>query len=124
MHTLNLFTRTALVWLVVLPTFSFDKASGNEKEEIESRRYYADGIELSQAKYWKEASDEFRKAIELNPAHKLAYANLGVALSQMGKQKEALLAFDEAINLGYNHALLRYNRGLSFSKLGLKVEYV
>jgi len=123
-HTLILFTRTTLVWLTIFSALSFHDAGADEKTKIESRRYYADGIELSQAKYWKEASDEFRKAIKLDSAHKLAYANLGVALSQIGKQKEALLAFDEAIKLGYNHALLRYNRGLSFSKLGLIEEAV
>ena len=72
---------------------------------------------MSRSNYWKEAVDEFRKAVQVDPKHKLAYANLGVALSQVGKHKEALLAFGEAMRLGYDHALLHYNRGLSFAKL-------
>ncbi len=81
-------------------------------------------LNLSAAKYWKEAADEFRKAIQVYPEHKLAYANLGVTLSQLGDHKEALLAFDQAITLGYDHALLRYNRGLSFAKLNLIEEAI
>ena len=87
-------------------------------------RFYQDGLGLSQDKHWKEAADEFRKAIQHDPKHKLAYANLGVALSQTGHHKGALLAFDEAMRLGYDHALLRYNRGLSFARLNLIEEAV
>ena len=95
--------------------------SGNSAQ---ATRFYNDGLQLSQAKYWKEAAHEFRKAIQHDPKHKLAFANLGVALSQIGQHKEALLAFEEAMNLGYDHALLRYNRGLSFAKLNLIEEAV
>jgi len=121
---LNLFIRTTLVWILIFLAFSISPSYANSKTNLEASRYYTDGIQLSKANYWKEASDEFRKAIQVNPKHKLAYANLGVALSQIGNHKEALLAFDEAMRLGYDHALLRYNRGLSFAKLNLIEEAV
>ena len=100
------------------------KRKQTKRQNLKSQRYYSDGMELSRAKYWKEAADEFRKAIQVDPEHKLAYANLGVSLSQLQNHKDALLAFDEAITLGYDHALLRYNRGLSFAKLNLIEEAI
>jgi len=122
-HVLSLFIRTCLVWFIIFLVPPFE-TSATQETKLKSQRYYADGIQLSQAKYWKEAADEFRKAVQVNPGHKLAHANLGVTLSRLGNHKEALLAFDEAITLGYDHPLLRYNRGLSFAKLNLIEEAV
>ena len=123
MHVLSLFIRACLVWFIIFLAPPFE-ASATQETKLKSQRYYADGIQLSQAKYWKEAADEFRKAVQVDPEHKLAHANLGVTLSRLGNHKEALLAFDEAITLGYDHTLLRYNRGLSFAKLNLIEEAV
>jgi tetratricopeptide (TPR) repeat protein len=119
----KLFIITNLAWFIIFSALPFGTRA-NQEENLKSQRYYSDGIELSRAKYWKEAAGEFRKAIQVNPEHKLAYANLGVSLSQLENHKDALLAFDEAITLGYDHALLRYNRGLSFTKLNLIEEAI
>ena len=123
MHVLSLFIRTCLVWFIIFLAPPFE-TNATQETKLKSQRYYADGIQLSQAKYWKEAADEFRKAVQVDPEHKLAHANLGVTLSRLGTHKEALLAFDEAITLGSDHTLLRYNRGLSFAKLNLIEEAV
>ena len=123
MHVLSLFIRTCLVWFIIFLVPPFE-TSATQETKLKSQRYYADGIQLSQAKYWNEAADEFRKAVQVVPEHKLAHANLGVTLSRLGNHKEALLAFDKAITLGYDHPLLRYNRGLSFAKLNLIEEAV
>ena len=124
MLVLNLFIRTALVWTFIFLAFPLSPSYADSKTNPEGDPYYAYGIQLSRANSWKEAADEFRKAIQVDPINKLAYANLGVALSKVGKHKEALLAFDEAMRLGYDHALLHYNRGLSFASLSLIEEAV
>ena len=123
MRVPNIFIITNLAWFIIFSALPFETRA-NQEANLKSQRYYSDGIQLSRAKYWKEAADEFRKAIQVYPEHKLAYANLGVTLSQLGDHKEALLAFDQAITLGYDHALLRYNRGLSFAKLNLIEEAI
>ena len=123
MRVLSLFIRTCLAWFIIFSAIPFETRA-NQEANLKSQRYYSDGIQLSRAKYWKEAADEFRKAIQVDPEHKLAYANFGVSLSQLGDHKEALLAFDQAITLGYDHALLRYNRGLSFARLNLTEEAI
>jgi len=117
MLILNIFIRFALVWVLTFLAFPLGVSYANSETKLKASRHYSDGIELSRANYWREATDEFLKTIQVDPKHKLAYANLGVALSQTEKHKEALLAFDEAIKLGYDHALLRYNRGLSLARL-------
>ena len=124
MINLNLFIRINLVWIFIILVFPIYSSNANPEINFKSSRYYTDGMQLSQAKYWKEATEEFRKAIQVDPNHKLAHANLGVALSQLGKHKEALLAFDKAMRLGYDHALLHYNRGISFARLNLIEEAV
>ena len=124
MLILNLFIRVALFLIFQFLSFPINQSYAISETNFEANRYYTDGIQLSRSNYWKEAVDEFRKAVQVAPKHKLAYANLGVALSQVGKHKEALLAFDEAMRLGYDHALLHYNRGLSFARLHLIEEAV
>ena len=124
MLILSLFIRTILVSIFAFLAFPILPSNANSGVKLEAARYYSDGIQLSQANHWKEAADEFRKAIQVDPKHKLAYANLGVALSQLGNHKGALLTFDEAMKLGYDHPLLRYNRGLSFARLNLIEEAV
>ena len=124
MVSLQYSSRIVSVWTLVFLLFPIGPSDANSKKNLPASRFYADGMQLSKANYWKEAVEEFRKAIQINPKHKLAYANLGVALSQLGKHKEALLAFDETMSLGYDHALLHYNRGLSFAELNLIEEAV
>ena len=75
MSVLSLFIRTCLAWFFIFSALP-PETSATQETELKSQRYYADGIQLSQAKYWKEAADEFMKAIQVNPEHKLAYANL------------------------------------------------
>ncbi|MDP7560133.1 MAG: tetratricopeptide repeat protein, partial [Planctomycetota bacterium] len=125
MNRTNFFSiATGAFLLYAFLLLSAGLSSAESRNSAQATRFYNDGLQLSQAKYWKEAAHEFRKAIQHDPKHKLAFANLGVALSQTGQHKEALLAFEEAMSLGYDHALLRYNRGLSFAKLNLIEEAV
>ena len=64
MHVLSLFIRTCLVWFIIFLVPPFE-TSATQETKLKSQHYYADGIQLSQAKYWKEAADEFRKAIQV-----------------------------------------------------------
>ena len=56
------------------------------------------------------ASRQFRLALELNPDHADAHANLGSALAQQGAYDEALRQFDEALRIDPRHAAASANR--------------
>ena len=53
---------------------------------------------------------QFRLALELNPDHADAHANLGSALAQQGAYDEALRQFDEALRIDPRHAAAGANR--------------
>ena len=65
----NLSIRTPLVWIFAFLIILFSLSHANSETKLEASRYYADGIELSKARYWQEATDEFRKAIKVDPKH-------------------------------------------------------
>ena len=56
------------------------------------------------------AAVQFRLALELNPDHAAAHANLGSALAQQGAYDEALRQFDEALRIDPRHAAAGANR--------------
>ena len=49
MHVLSLFIRTCLVWLIIFLAPPFE-TNATQETKLKSQRYYADGIQLSQAK--------------------------------------------------------------------------
>jgi tetratricopeptide (TPR) repeat protein len=107
---------SSILLLILLPSLALANLSAED--------YYQKGVRSSHSKDWGTAAESFLKAIQLQPKHKLAHANLGVALSQKGMHKDALLAFEKALSLGYDNAFMRYNRGLSFARLNLLEEAV
>lgn len=58
------------------------------------------------------------RALELDPAHKLAVITRGTALLKQEKLSEALADFDRAIELDPQHAGAFHKRGLVLEKLG------
>jgi len=58
------------------------------------------------------------KALELDPAHKLAIITRGTAFLKQEKYQEALADFDHAIELDPQHAGTYHKRGLVLEKLG------
>ena len=56
------------------------------------------------------AAGQFRLALELNPDHADAHANLGSALAQQGVYDEALRQFDEALRIHPAHGAAGANR--------------
>ena len=52
----------------------------------------------------------FRSALELNPEHADAHANLGAALAHQGVLDEAIRHFDEALRIDPRHGAASANR--------------
>ena len=58
------------------------------------------------------------RALELDPAYKLAVVTRGTAFLKQGKLQQALADFDRAIELDPQHAGAYHKRGLVLEKLG------
>jgi tetratricopeptide (TPR) repeat protein len=75
------------------------------------------GVVYSKQGHYKEAIDNFSKAIELNSSYEDAWYNKGVALFGLGSYDEAIVALDESINLNPNNAKAWNSKGIALSKL-------
>ncbi len=64
------------------------------------------------ARRFKDAADEFRKAVAAEPESVPAHFNLGAALSQLGDLRGAVEQFEKTLQLDPAHANAHYNLGL------------
>ena len=67
---------------------------------------------------YKEALDNYTKAIRLKPDYVKAYINRGIAKFTLGQHTAAIQDFDMAIQLEPNDASIYYNRGVMKQNLG------
>ena len=67
---------------------------------------------------YKEALDDYTKAIRLKPDYVKAYINRGIAKFTLGQHAAAIQDFDMAIQLESNDASIYYNRGVMKQNLG------
>ena len=61
----------------------------NENE----KKWYNEGVGLSNLGRHEEAIEAFKKAIEINPNNAAAWYNKGVGLGNLGRYEEAIEAF-------------------------------
>lgn len=85
--------------------------------EERPENWYEAGVRLEEANP-ELAEGAYRKAIELEPAHADAYANLTALLCDAGRCEEALALCNDAIAHCPNVALLHFNRGVALEALG------
>ena len=79
--------------------------------------HYVRGKEhLDEGKY-EFATDEFTKAIDLNPDYSQAYNSRGIAYDKLQQYQRAIQDYDQSIRKGLNHASGYYNRGNAYSRL-------
>jgi tetratricopeptide (TPR) repeat protein len=84
-----------------------------------ARAYYVRGVACSWLGDYKQAIQDYDKAIELNyPKDDLAYYSRGVANSKLGDYKQAIQDYDKAIQLEPKYAPAFYARGVAYGKLG------
>jgi tetratricopeptide (TPR) repeat protein len=76
---------------------------------------------MSEMKFYQQASDDFGKAILLNPGRADVYGMQAAALLQNGKPGEAIAAADKGVELFPDNPGAIYNRGCIFALIGDKV---
>jgi len=96
------------LWLVValvlgtaLPAFA-DRRS-------DAKAHVDFGIVVAQKGLWREATDRWQKAVEIDPTYGAAWNNLGIGYEQLGKFAEARKAYDRALELEPNNNFIRNN---------------
>ena len=67
------------------------------------------GIVVAQKGLWKEATNRWQKAVEIDPTYGAAWNNLGIGYEQLGKFADARKAYDRALELEPNNNFIRNN---------------
>ena len=80
--------------------------------------YLISGILLGIKGHYKEAVEQFRDAISLDPGNAKVYNNLGITFFKMNKLEEAIDCFLTALELQPNNIFAHNNLGLAYLKLG------
>lgn len=88
------------------------KLSGDDNAEAHNKL----GLALSKKKMYKEAIDEFVRAIDRDANFPEAYGNLGLACVELKMYKEAAEVFNRAINLAPEYADFHNNLGKIYLK--------
>jgi Tfp pilus assembly protein PilF len=98
----KLLVLVALVALAVTPAWA-GKPRDQAKTEV------AFGIVMAQKDLWKEATDRFQKAVQLDPSYAAAWNNLAIGYEHEGKFDSARDAYEKAIKIDPNNNLIRQN---------------
>lgn len=80
------------------------------------------GVFLAAAKHWREAEEQLREAICLNPADNTPYVNLGNLLRDRNRLKEAEEAYRTALRLDTDDGRVYYDLGLVLAETNRPVE--
>ena len=94
----------------------------NKNED--EKAYFYRGFSRSSVGQYKEAIEDYDKAIELNQNNKNIYSNRGNCKYDIQQYKEAIKDYDKAIELNPNNEKAYYNKGLTKTKLKLYEESV
>jgi tetratricopeptide (TPR) repeat protein len=93
------------------------KSDTAPKEKNRADDYYRDGLEDYKKGEFKEAIEEFKKAIEKDSKHLLAYYGLGLTYESLKRTKEAEESYEEAIRIDPKHLPSREALGLAYFKM-------
>lgn len=80
--------------------------------------HFRKGKEHLRDKEFRQAIEEFRKAIKINPGFAGGYNNLGIAYDNLGFHQEAIDSYLKAIEIFPAYAKAHYNLGQVYSSLG------
>ncbi len=85
----------------------------------DARAYNNNGVDFICKGQYQEASEEFKKALVIDPDFLVARYNLALAYYNLGKVKEAIAEFEYLINSSYYFVNAHYNLGTIYLREGL-----
>jgi tetratricopeptide (TPR) repeat protein len=86
-------------------------------DPVAAARYMAAGAKMHAAQKYKEAVEEYRKALMEDPKLKTAYYNMGLAFYAEENYTDAANACNSALNIDPSFSDARYMLSLSYAKL-------
>ena len=114
-------------------TFALSRSGGpfsaakRYKKSVDSKpelTYTNQGATYSKKGNYKEAIQEYDKAIKINPSYTTAYYNRSVAYTKTGQYDKAINDCNKVLQLDPKHANSYYTRGVSYWHLGSKNQAV
>ena len=100
------------------------KSEEANDEEAIAFNHFQRGIFRSALENYKEAIQDYDKAIEINSKYAEAYHNRGIANTELKEYKEAIQDYDKAIEINSKYAIAYSNRGVVKAKLGRHKEAI
>lgn len=88
-----------------------------EKQELTAWDYIRRGLRAIEEKRFKDAIEEYGKAIEKDPENAAAHNNLGIVYSDLGRYEDSIKELKRAIELDSSYARAYYNLGNVFMKM-------
>ncbi|MDF7806641.1 tetratricopeptide repeat protein [Pontiellaceae bacterium B12219] len=88
-----------------------------KSDPLAAARYMKAGASMHAAQKYKEAVEEYRKALMEDPTLKTAYYNMGLAFYAEGNYTDAANACNSALNIDPSFSDARYMLSLSYAKL-------
>lgn len=92
---------TVLALAVAVPVLAQDRD--------QAREHVAFGIELAKKGLWQDATNQFERAVKIDPSYAEAWNDLGIGYEQLGKLEEARDAYDRALKLEPTNQFIRNN---------------
>jgi Flp pilus assembly protein TadD len=81
-------------------------SSSDAKSQVEF------GISVARKGLWKEATQRFERATEIDPGYAAAWNNLGIGYEQLGRFDDARKAYEKALELDPNNTFIKNNYDL------------
>ncbi|HEX7414516.1 MAG TPA: tetratricopeptide repeat protein [Bacteroidia bacterium] len=106
-----------LILLIVLSPL-FWRGAGGEVFAQTAEEYCKSGAKKVDLKEYKEAIEDYTKAIELKPKHADGYNGRGLTLSKIENYKAAIQDFNKVIELSPKDIKAYHDRGTAKAKLG------
>jgi Flp pilus assembly protein TadD len=99
------------LWLVVLLLLGV-AAPAQADRRSDAKDQVEFGIVVAQRGLWKEATQRWEKAAEIDPTYAAAWNNLGIGHEQLGQFTEARNAYEKALELEPGNSYIRSNYDL------------
>ena len=89
-----------------------------EKSPQKPRPYNNLGVALADMGHQREAADQFRRALQIDPRYEQAHTNLGRSLATLGDLDAAISHFKTALNINPNNYVAHNNMGVVLALKG------